>query len=115
MDHDGKPLAADETDQHHHRSKGVASVHTRAVVTWIAIFPLAAVGMSLLAHLAPAWPTIVRALVLTAVVVPASVYVTVPRLLAVALALPARRARGSDDAVPTPSSATASTPAHEPC
>jgi hypothetical protein len=78
---DGQPLAADEPDHHHHRPAGVASVHTRALVTWIAIYPLAACGMALMASLTPGWPVALRALVLTLVVVPVTVYVTVPTLL----------------------------------
>lgn len=81
MEREGKALAADETDTHHHRPQGVASVHVRAVITWLAIFPLAAVGMSVLAGLAPAWPPVLRAFVLTLVVVPTAVYFAVPRLL----------------------------------
>jgi antibiotic biosynthesis monooxygenase (ABM) superfamily enzyme len=95
MQHDGHALAADEPDHDHHRPAGVASVHTRAIVTWIAIFPLAATGMSLIARFAPGWPSIVRALVLTAFVVPTAVYVVVPRLLAVSLLLSARLKRRS--------------------
>ncbi|WP_024820724.1 hypothetical protein [Arthrobacter sp. 31Y] len=81
MEHDGKALAADETDAHHHRTPGLASVHVRAVITWLAIFPLAALGMSALGDLAPAWPPVLRAFVLTLVVVPTAVYFAVPRLL----------------------------------
>jgi antibiotic biosynthesis monooxygenase (ABM) superfamily enzyme len=81
VEHEGKPLAADETDAHHHRNPGIASVHVRAVVTWLAIFPLAAIGMTILAAAAPTWPPVLKALVLTAVVVPTAVYVAVPRLL----------------------------------
>jgi hypothetical protein len=88
--HDGQALAADEPDHGHHRPAGVASVHTRALVTWVAIYPAAVAGMTVLGRLAPDWPTPLRALVLTAVVVPATVYVTVPRLLLVALALSGR-------------------------
>lgn len=93
MHHDGHALAADETDHDHHRPPGVASVHTRALVTWIAIYPLAALGMAALGSLAPTWPSALRALALTAVVVPVTVYLTVPRLLLVALALSARSGR----------------------
>jgi antibiotic biosynthesis monooxygenase (ABM) superfamily enzyme len=81
MEHEGKPLAADETDSHHHRDPRVASVHVRVVVTWLAIFPMAAIGMTVLAVAAPSWPPVLKALVLTAVVVPTAVYVAVPRLL----------------------------------
>lgn len=81
MEHEGKSLAADERDAHHHRTAGIASVHVRAVITWLAIFPLAAVGMSVLASLAPGWPPVLRAFALTVVVVPTAVYFAVPRLL----------------------------------
>jgi hypothetical protein len=50
-------------------------------VTWLAIFPVAAIGMSMLAVAAPSWPAVLKALVLTLVVVPAAVYIAVPRLL----------------------------------
>lgn len=90
MQHDGHALAADEPDHDHHRPAGVASVHTRALMTWIAIYPLAAIGMALLGALAPTWPAALRALALTAVVVPVTVYLTVPRLLLVALAISGR-------------------------
>jgi ABC-type siderophore export system fused ATPase/permease subunit len=81
VEHEGKALAADETDAHHHRTVGMASVHVRAAITWVAIFPLAAVGMSILAALAPGWPPVLRAFTLTLVVVPIAVYFAVPRLL----------------------------------
>lgn len=81
MEHDGKALAADETDAHHHRSAGVASVHVRAVITWAAIFPLAAIGMNVMAMFVPEWHPLLRAFVLTLVVVPTAVYFAVPRLL----------------------------------
>ena len=81
MEHDGRALAADETDSAHHRASGVASVHVRALVTWCAIFPLVAIGMSIMSWTAAAWPPVLRALVLTALVVPLAVYVLVPQLL----------------------------------
>jgi antibiotic biosynthesis monooxygenase (ABM) superfamily enzyme len=81
MEHEGRALAADETDAAHHRSAGVASVHVRAAVTWCAIFPLVAIGMTVMGPLTTDWSPVLRALLLTAVVVPLSVYVVVPRLL----------------------------------
>jgi antibiotic biosynthesis monooxygenase (ABM) superfamily enzyme len=81
MEHDGKALAADELDDHHHRNPAVASVHVRAVVTWFAIFPMAAVGMTVLGLIVPEWPAVLKALVLTLFVVPVAVYFAVPRLL----------------------------------
>jgi antibiotic biosynthesis monooxygenase (ABM) superfamily enzyme len=81
MEHDGKALAADETDAPHHRGPGLPSVHVRAVATWVVIFPLAAVGLSAMNALALNWPPVLGALVLTAVVVPTAVYFAVPRTL----------------------------------
>ncbi|KJL45364.1 MULTISPECIES: hypothetical protein [Microbacterium] len=71
----------------------VPSVHVRAVITWLAIFPLVSVGMLLLGPVSESWHPILRALVLTAVVVPLAVYVVVPRLLGVYASLRRRRAR----------------------
>ncbi|KAF2411935.1 hypothetical protein B1729_17680 [Microbacterium sp. B35-04] len=67
------------------------SVHVRAVVTWLAIFPLVSIGMLLLGPVSDSWHPILRALVLTAVVVPLAVYVVVPRLLRAYLALSRRQ------------------------
>jgi antibiotic biosynthesis monooxygenase (ABM) superfamily enzyme len=64
----------------------------RAVVTWLAIFPLVSIGMLLLGPVSESWHPILRALVLTAVVVPLAVYVVVPRLLGAYVALSRRRA-----------------------
>jgi antibiotic biosynthesis monooxygenase (ABM) superfamily enzyme len=93
MEHEGKALAADETDSKHHRPPGIATVHTRAVLTWIAIFPLVAIGMSVLSLVAADWPPVLRALVLTLVVVPTAVYVIVPRLLMLHSTVSTRRHR----------------------
>jgi antibiotic biosynthesis monooxygenase (ABM) superfamily enzyme len=67
------------------------SVHIRALITWIAIFPLVSIGMLLLAPISDSWHPILRALVLTAVVVPLAVYIVVPRLLRVHGAIVRRR------------------------
>jgi antibiotic biosynthesis monooxygenase (ABM) superfamily enzyme len=58
------------------------SIHVRAVITWLAIFPLVAVGMLLSAPVTESWHPVLRALALTLVVVPAAVYVVLPRLFA---------------------------------
>lgn len=58
------------------------SIHVRAVITWLAIFPLVAVGMMVVAPLTEGWHLVLRALVLTLVVVPVAVYVVLPRLFA---------------------------------
>jgi antibiotic biosynthesis monooxygenase (ABM) superfamily enzyme len=69
------------------------SVHTRAVITWLAIFPLVAIGMTILAPLSESWHPALRALVLTLVVVPTAVYLVVPKLLAGYGSLKRRQAR----------------------
>jgi len=81
VEHEGKALAADELDDKHHRSPAVASVHIRVIVTWLAIFPMAAIGMTILSLAVPTWPSLLKALALTAIVVPTAVYFAVPRLL----------------------------------
>lgn len=70
------------------------SVHVRAAVTWLAIFPLVSVGMELLAPFSEGWHPVLRAFTLTLVVVPLAVYVVVPRLLGIySTALRRRNAR----------------------
>lgn len=59
----------------------IPSVHVRAIATWVTIFPLVALGMTLMAPVSGDWHPVLRALVLTAVIVPLAVYVIVPRLL----------------------------------
>lgn len=57
------------------------SVHVRAVITWLAIFPLVAIGMLAIAPFSESWHPVLRAFVLTLVVVPVAVYVVVPQLM----------------------------------
>lgn len=68
------------------------SVHVRAVVTWLAIFPLVSIGMLVIAPFSETWHPVLRALALTAVVVPLAVYLVVPRLLGAYTALRRRSA-----------------------
>jgi antibiotic biosynthesis monooxygenase (ABM) superfamily enzyme len=58
------------------------SVHIRAVITWLAIFPLVAIGLTILGPITESWHPALRALVLTLLVVPAAVYFVVPKLFA---------------------------------
>ena len=58
------------------------SVHMRALLTWLAIFPLVAIGLMLTAPLMADWHPVLRAFALTIVIVPLAVYVVMPRLLA---------------------------------
>jgi antibiotic biosynthesis monooxygenase (ABM) superfamily enzyme len=81
MEHEGNALAADETDSHHHRNPGIASVHVRAVITWYAIFPLVALGIAAMNPFTQEWHPVLRTFVLTLAVVPLAVYLIVPRLL----------------------------------
>ncbi|MCS4275393.1 antibiotic biosynthesis monooxygenase (ABM) superfamily enzyme [Mycetocola sp. BIGb0189] len=62
------------------------STHVRALLTWLAIFPLVTLGSFALEPLSAGWPLPLRTLVLTAAVVPLAVYLVVPSLM---------RARGS--------------------
>ena len=71
------------------------SVHVRAVITWLAIFPLVAIAMVASAPLMEAWHPVLRAFVLTLVVVPLAVYFVVPRMLTAYASLKRRQnARG---------------------
>ncbi|MGX5715962.1 hypothetical protein [Arthrobacter sp. MAHUQ-56] len=67
------------------------SIHVRAVITWLAIFPLVAIGMIASAPLTENWHPVFRAMGLTLVVVPTAVYLVLPRLFAVHGFLAARR------------------------
>jgi antibiotic biosynthesis monooxygenase (ABM) superfamily enzyme len=67
------------------------SAHVRAAITWLAIFPLVAIGMTAIAPISGDWPPVVRALVLTLVVVPVAVYLVVPQLFRGYAALQRRR------------------------
>ena len=60
-----------------------SSVHARAVITWIAIFPLVTLGFFAIAPFATDWNPVLRAFVLTVVVVPLAVYIVVPQLMRV--------------------------------
>jgi antibiotic biosynthesis monooxygenase (ABM) superfamily enzyme len=57
------------------------SIHVRALITWIAIFPLVTLGMFAIAPFSAEWNPVLRAFVLTLVVVPVAVYLVVPQLM----------------------------------
>lgn len=57
------------------------SIHERALVTWLAIFPLVALGFWALGPLMTDWHFVLRALALSLVVVPIAVYLVVPALM----------------------------------
>lgn len=57
------------------------SIHARTALTWLAMFPLSLLGYTIEGLVIPDWPTVVRVLILTAVVVPTVSYLAVPQLL----------------------------------
>jgi len=61
------------------------------VITWIAIFPLVTLGFFAIAPFATDWNPVLRALVLTVVVVPVAVYLVVPQLMRIYGAIRAAR------------------------
>ena len=69
------------------------SVHVRAVITWLAIFPLVAIGMILIGPVSESWHPVLRAFALTVVVVPLAVYLVVPRLFGAYASLRRRNVR----------------------
>lgn len=76
-----------------HRPVAPPSVHVRAALTWLAIFPLVTLGFYATAPFSESWPPVLRSFVLTLVVVPLAVYLVVPQLLRAWMSLAARRAR----------------------
>ena len=59
------------------------SIQARAVITWIAIFPLVTLGLFAIAPFATDWNPVLRAFVLSVIVVPLAVYIVVPQLMRV--------------------------------
>lgn len=59
------------------------SVHARALITWVAIFPLVTVGSLATAAFATGWDPVLRSFVITIAVVPIAVYLVVPQLMRV--------------------------------
>ena len=57
------------------------SIHVRAFITWLAIFPLVSLGfLTIIPAMGDAHP-LLKVFVLTLVVVPLAVYVVVPNLM----------------------------------
>jgi antibiotic biosynthesis monooxygenase (ABM) superfamily enzyme len=57
------------------------SVHVRAIITWLAIFPLVSLGfLTIVPAMGSAHP-LLKVFVLTLVVVPLAVYLVVPALM----------------------------------
>lgn len=58
-----------------------ATTHVRALVTWLAVFPVITGVSIVFERLTPHLPLILRTLVLTVIVVPAAVYILIPALM----------------------------------
>ena len=71
--------------------RGTPSVHRRALLTWLAVFPTITLVQLVLSPYIGGWPLVARTAVVTAVAVPLSVYVLVPRLLRLAAGVHRRR------------------------
>jgi antibiotic biosynthesis monooxygenase (ABM) superfamily enzyme len=69
------------------------SVHVRAVITWLAIFPLVSLGFVTVIPLLGSAHPILKVFVLTLIVVPLAVYLVVPNLMKVYFFLVAKRAK----------------------
>jgi antibiotic biosynthesis monooxygenase (ABM) superfamily enzyme len=59
------------------------SIHIRAALTWLAIFPLVAIGITAMARSPWAGTPVLRAFLLTLPVVPLAVYVVGPWLMSI--------------------------------
>lgn len=77
------------------------SVHERAFVTWLAIFPLVSIVGALLTPFTDSWPGLLATALLTAIVVLLAVYLVVPQLTRLYL-LVARRGRRAGGGIATP-------------
>ena len=64
-------------------SRAAPSIHVRAALTWLAIFPLVAIGTTAMAPFSVGWHPVLRVFVLTLVVVPLAVYLVVPWLMSI--------------------------------
>ena len=68
------------------------SIHRRALLTWLAVYPTITAAFLVLGPYTSQLPLALRTLVMTAIVVPAAVYVLVPALLKANQKLGAHRA-----------------------
>ncbi|AJT66567.1 hypothetical protein T261_4930 [Streptomyces lydicus] len=67
------------------------SIHRRALITWLAIYPTVTVVLGLLGPATAELPLLVRTLILTGIVVPVAAYVLIPALMKANAALTRRR------------------------
>jgi antibiotic biosynthesis monooxygenase (ABM) superfamily enzyme len=59
-------------------ARTASSIHVRAALTWLAIFPLVAIGITVMAPFTVGWNPVLRTFVLTLVVVALAMYLVVP-------------------------------------
>lgn len=67
------------------------SVHVRAFITWLTIFPLVALGITFLMPAMGDTHPVLKAFVLTLIVVPLAVYLIVPRLMGLYIKLRSKK------------------------
>ena len=67
------------------------SIHIRAVITWLAIFPLVSLGFYTIVPLMGTAHPLLKVLVLTLMVVPLAVYIVVPNIMKLYFYLAAKR------------------------
>ena len=67
------------------------SVHVRAFITWLTIFPLVAIGVTFLLPALGDMHPVLKAFILTLIVVPLAVYLIVPRLMGLYIKLSSKK------------------------
>ncbi len=67
------------------------SIHIRAVITWLAIFPLVSLGFYTVVPMMGNAHPLLKVLVLTLMVVPLAVYLVVPNIMKLYFYLAAKR------------------------
>jgi antibiotic biosynthesis monooxygenase (ABM) superfamily enzyme len=72
------------------------NVHERALITWLSIFPLVAIGLSILGSSLGESSPILKAFLLTLVVVPVAVYLVVPNMMKLYFAVKKRVVSSKD-------------------
>ncbi|MBT2478920.1 hypothetical protein [Streptomyces sp. ISL-94] len=71
----------------------VPSIHRRALITWVAVYPTITIVLALLRPVLKDVPLVLQTLILTAIAIPIVVYVLVPALMKANARLTARRSR----------------------
>ncbi|MFG2874728.1 hypothetical protein ACGFYU_06910 [Streptomyces sp. NPDC048337] len=74
-------------------AQAVPSIHRRALITWVAVYPTITIVLALLRPVLKDVPLVLQTLVLTAIAIPIVVYVLVPALMKANASLAARRSR----------------------